>query len=81
MPPPIDHQTINFTKVVAQGAIRIDRDYSLGDGITRFSTEYPSQLEGRVKRKERQRSDVQDKLTRPLCLRYPLMNFDTLSKQ
>ncbi|KAL1928622.1 hypothetical protein VTP01DRAFT_2408 [Rhizomucor pusillus] len=28
--------------------IRIERDYSLGDGVTRFSTEYPKELDGRI---------------------------------
>jgi hypothetical protein len=28
--------------------IRIERDYSLGDGITKFSLEYPQELHGKV---------------------------------
>jgi len=28
--------------------IRVERDYSLGDGITKFSLEYPPELEGKV---------------------------------
>lgn len=33
--------------------IRIERDYSLGDGVTRFSTEYPKELDGRVSARTR----------------------------
>jgi hypothetical protein len=33
-------------------SIRIERDYSLGDGITRFQTEYPIELTGKVKKKK-----------------------------
>ncbi|KAI7881447.1 hypothetical protein K492DRAFT_177050 [Lichtheimia hyalospora FSU 10163] len=29
-------------------AIRIERDYSRGDGVTRFSTEFPIELDGKV---------------------------------
>ncbi|KAI8575915.1 hypothetical protein K450DRAFT_180069 [Umbelopsis ramanniana AG] len=28
--------------------IRIERDYSLGDGITKFSLEYPQELHGKI---------------------------------
>ncbi|RCH82505.1 Golgin sub A member 7, partial [Rhizopus stolonifer] len=28
--------------------IRIERDYSLGDGIVRFFTEFPEDLQGRI---------------------------------
>ncbi|GAB5590795.1 hypothetical protein Unana1_05695 [Umbelopsis nana] len=28
--------------------IRVERDYSLGDGITKFSLEYPPELEGKI---------------------------------
>jgi hypothetical protein len=28
--------------------IRVERDYAKGDGITKFSLDYPSELEGRV---------------------------------
>lgn len=32
-------------------SIRIERDYSLADGITRFQTEYPIELDGKVNTK------------------------------
>ncbi|RCH86582.1 hypothetical protein CU098_009906, partial [Rhizopus stolonifer] len=42
------HQAITIQNRVPVKAIRIERDYSLGDGITRFSTEYPVELTGKV---------------------------------
>lgn len=46
------HEIISIERRVPLRTIRIDRDYSLGDGITRFSTEYPVQLSDRVKKKK-----------------------------
>ena len=45
----VDHQVIDISKRVPDKAIRINRDYSRGDGITRFSTDYPPILAGRVR--------------------------------
>ncbi|KAI8050147.1 Golgin subfamily A member 7/ERF4 [Gilbertella persicaria] len=42
------HQAITIQNRVPVKAIRIERDYSLGDGITRFSTEYPVELTGKI---------------------------------
>lgn len=42
------HEIISIKKRVPIKSIRIERDYSLGDGITRFSTEYPMELTGKV---------------------------------
>lgn len=41
--------TISIKQRVPVKAIRIERDYSLGDGITRFQTEFPIELTGKVK--------------------------------
>lgn len=40
--------TISIKQRVPVKAIRIERDYSLGDGITRFQTEFPMELTGKV---------------------------------
>jgi hypothetical protein len=43
------HETIiSIKNRVPIKSIRIERDYSLGDGIIRFSTEYPIELTGKV---------------------------------
>jgi hypothetical protein len=42
------HQVIDISTRVPTKSIRIERNYSLGDGITRFNTEYPIELTGRV---------------------------------
>lgn len=44
----VNHQAIDLTRRVADRAIRVERDYSKGDGITRFSIDYPPQLTGKV---------------------------------
>ncbi|KAI8327833.1 hypothetical protein BD560DRAFT_417644 [Blakeslea trispora] len=44
------HQVIPIEHQIPIQTIRIERDYSLGDGITRFSTQYPTELTGKVKR-------------------------------
>lgn len=41
--------TIDIKQRVPVKSIRVERDYSLGDGITRFQTEYPVELTGKVK--------------------------------
>lgn len=43
------HEIISIQNRVPVKSIRVERDYSLGDGITRFSTQYPVELEGKVK--------------------------------
>lgn len=43
--------TIDIKQRVPVKSIRVERDYSLGDGITRFRTEYPVELDGKVKKK------------------------------
>ncbi|KAI9248262.1 Golgin subfamily A member 7/ERF4 family-domain-containing protein [Phascolomyces articulosus] len=43
----VDHQVIDISNRVPDKAIRIERDYSQGNGITRFSNEYPLLLAGR----------------------------------
>jgi hypothetical protein len=43
------HETIAIKNRVPIKSIRVERDYSLGDGITRFYTEYPEDLQGRVR--------------------------------
>ena len=42
------HETIEMTQRVPSKAVRIERDYSRGDGITRFCTDFPPELSGRV---------------------------------
>ncbi|CAO3611750.1 unnamed protein product [Cunninghamella blakesleeana] len=42
------HVEIDIRQQVPLKAIRIERDYSKGDGITQFSTEYPLSLEGKI---------------------------------
>ncbi|KAI9306029.1 Golgin subfamily A member 7/ERF4 family-domain-containing protein [Cunninghamella echinulata] len=42
------HVSIDIKQQVPLKAIRIERDYSKGDGITQFSTEYPLSLEGKI---------------------------------
>ncbi|KAI7891484.1 Golgin subfamily A member 7/ERF4 [Mucor mucedo] len=43
------HETnITIKQRVPVKSIRIERDYSKADGITRFSTEYPAELEGKI---------------------------------
>ncbi|KAI8889818.1 hypothetical protein K501DRAFT_320172 [Backusella circina FSU 941] len=42
------HQVIDISTRVPTKSIRIERNYSLGDGITRFNTEYPIELTGRL---------------------------------
>lgn len=42
------HEIVPIKKRVPIKSIRIERDYSLGDGITRFNTEYPAELTGKV---------------------------------
>lgn len=45
------HETIiELKQRVPVKSIRVERDYSLGDGITRFQTEYPAELAGKVKK-------------------------------
>lgn len=44
--------TIDIKQRVPVKSIRVERDYSLGDGITRFRTEYPVELDGKVKKKK-----------------------------
>ncbi|KAI9494953.1 Golgin subfamily A member 7/ERF4 family-domain-containing protein [Zychaea mexicana] len=44
----VDHQVIDISRRVPDKAIRVDRDYSRGDGITRFATDYPPLLAGRI---------------------------------
>ncbi|KAI9270427.1 Golgin subfamily A member 7/ERF4 family-domain-containing protein [Phascolomyces articulosus] len=46
---PQPHETIEMTQRVPSKAVRIERDYSRGDGITRFCTEFPPELSGRGK--------------------------------
>ncbi|CAO3642413.1 unnamed protein product [Cunninghamella echinulata] len=41
------HVSIDIKQQVPLKAIRIERDYSKGDGITQFSTNYPLSLEGK----------------------------------
>ncbi|KAG0913674.1 hypothetical protein G6F33_004944 [Rhizopus arrhizus] len=43
-----EHESISIKNRVPIKSIRIERDYTLGDGITRFYTEYPKDLEGRI---------------------------------
>ncbi|GAA5811545.1 hypothetical protein MFLAVUS_004983 [Mucor flavus] len=40
--------TIDIKQRVPVKSIRVERDYSLGDGITRFQTEYPVELTGKI---------------------------------
>lgn len=47
-PQPQLETIISIKNRVPVKSIRIERDYSLGDGITRFNTEYPIELEGKV---------------------------------
>jgi hypothetical protein len=42
------HHSIYDSMAQPHTFIRIERDYSLGDGITKFSLEYPPELEGKV---------------------------------
>ncbi|KAG2193201.1 hypothetical protein INT46_005149 [Mucor plumbeus] len=42
------HEIISIQSRVPVKSIRVERDYSLGDGITRFSTQYPVELEGKI---------------------------------
>lgn len=44
----VDHYSIDITRRIPQRAIRVERDYTRGDGITQFSTAYPPQLAGKV---------------------------------
>lgn len=48
------HEIISIQNRVPVKSIRVERDYSLGDGITRFSTQYPVELEGKVKCNKKQ---------------------------
>lgn len=43
-----DHEAIPIRNRVPIKSIRIERDYSLGDGITCFNTDYPEDLRGRI---------------------------------
>ncbi|KAG1173719.1 hypothetical protein G6F70_005635 [Rhizopus microsporus] len=43
-----EHEVISIKNRVPIKSIRIERDYSLGDGITRFYTNYPEDLQGRI---------------------------------
>jgi hypothetical protein len=43
------HESISMKNRAPVKKIRIERDYCLGDGITRFSTEYPIELTGKVR--------------------------------
>jgi hypothetical protein len=47
-PPAITHTSIDLTQQVSSKAIRVERDYSKGDGITKFCTDLPVSLEGKV---------------------------------
>lgn len=49
-PPAITHTSIDLTQQVSSKAIRIERDYSKGDGITKFCTDLPVSLEGKVRK-------------------------------
>ncbi|KAI8047634.1 Golgin subfamily A member 7/ERF4 [Thamnidium elegans] len=40
--------TIDIKQRVPVKSVRVERDYSLGDGITRFQTEYPVELTGKI---------------------------------
>lgn len=42
------HQTIDMSQRAIVQVIRIERDYSQGDGITRFVTMVPEELNDRV---------------------------------
>ncbi|KAI8330498.1 Golgin subfamily A member 7/ERF4 family-domain-containing protein [Chlamydoabsidia padenii] len=42
------HTSIDLTRQVSSKAIRIERDYSKGDGITKFCTDLPTSLEGKI---------------------------------
>ncbi|KAG1123438.1 hypothetical protein G6F42_010548 [Rhizopus arrhizus] len=42
------HEIISIQNRVPVKSIRVERDYSLGDGITRFSTQYPVELERKI---------------------------------
>ncbi|CDS05089.1 hypothetical protein LRAMOSA07618 [Lichtheimia ramosa] len=44
----VEHCSIDITRRIPQRAIRVERDYSRGDGITQFSTAYPPQLAGKI---------------------------------
>ncbi|KAJ8652833.1 hypothetical protein O0I10_011507 [Lichtheimia ornata] len=44
----VDHYSIDITRRIPQRAIRVERDYTRGDGITQFSTAYPPQLAGKI---------------------------------
>lgn len=53
-----EHEVISIKNRVPIKSIRIERDYSLGDGITRFYTNYPEDLQGRVRKiKKKKRVD------------------------
>ncbi|CEI98457.1 hypothetical protein RMCBS344292_12565 [Rhizopus microsporus] len=43
-----EHEVISIKNRVPIKSIRIERDYSLGDGITRFYTNYPEDLQGLI---------------------------------
>lgn len=53
--------TISIKQRVPVKAIRIERDYSLGDGITRFQTEFPMELTGKV-------NGISTIITKCMCL-------------
>ncbi|KAI8144479.1 Golgin subfamily A member 7/ERF4 family-domain-containing protein [Fennellomyces sp. T-0311] len=44
---PTPHEMIDMRRVPNK-AVRIERDYSRGDGITRFCTDFPAELSGRI---------------------------------
>lgn len=61
---PKAHETnITIKQRVPVKSIRIERDYSKADGITRFSTEYPTELEGKVNTRRRKEVFAICKLT------------------
>ncbi|KAI9027209.1 Golgin subfamily A member 7/ERF4 family-domain-containing protein [Phycomyces nitens] len=47
IPPALEH-VIRLSDRVPTGTIRVERDYSKGDGITQFATTLPLGLEGRI---------------------------------
>ncbi|KAI8371455.1 Golgin subfamily A member 7/ERF4 family-domain-containing protein [Radiomyces spectabilis] len=51
-----NHETIDMALHAPSHTIRVERDYSQGDGITRFSTEFPAELLGRISLEEFQRT-------------------------
>lgn len=61
----VEHCSIDITRRIPQRAIRVERDYSRGDGITQFSTAYPPQLAGKVT-KETQHLNTTSALTQPM---------------